>query len=498
MANEKLRTLLIEDDPEAALLIKEMLDKLDESPLSIERADNLSSALSRLKKGDINGVLLDLSLPDSQGLDTYKSIQAAAPEMPVVVLTGLMDNELARQAIRLGAQDYLVKGQVDGELLSRTLRYAMERKQAEKEIATARANLRALIENTSDMIWSIDRDYRLIVANSVYKASAEALYGKRPRPGSLVLDPETIPEGAFKMWKEFYDRALNGEDFVVETPSDQGDEGFLEVSYNPILNEQEEIIGVSAFAHDVTERILTNRLLRQAMVDYRRSNKDLKEFAYGISHDLREPLRMVISYLELLEQRYQGQIDPDADEFIGFAVDGANRMNLLIDDLLKYSRIGTRGKEFEATDCEKVLDDTMQDLVSVIEENEARVTHDPLPTVMADDIQLGRLLQNLIANAIKFHRDSPPVIHVSATREGLEWHFKVKDNGIGISPERHEQIFTIFRRLHTREEFPGTGMGLAISKKIVERHGGRIWVGSEPGQGSTFHFTIPVREVSGQ
>ncbi len=221
------------------------------------------------------------------------------------------------------------------------------------------------------------------------------------------------------------------------------------------------------------------------------SNTNLQQFAYVASHDLQEPLRMVSSYVQLLERRYQGKLDADADEFIGFAVDGARRMQQLINDLLEYSRVSTRQKPFEPTDVNVVMARVLETLKLNIEERHASVTHDTLPTVTADAQQLEQLLQNLVGNAVKFCKDRCASVRVSAAEEGKEWVFSVRDNGIGIETQYYERVFTIFQRLHTREEYPGTGIGLAICKKIVMRHGGRIWVESQPGNGSAFFFTIP-------
>lgn len=222
-----------------------------------------------------------------------------------------------------------------------------------------------------------------------------------------------------------------------------------------------------------------------------RSNTELQHFAYIASHDLQEPLRMVASYVQLLARRYKAKLDADANEFIDFAVDGATRMQALINALLEYSRIGTKGKPFQPAACEKILQIALKNLEVALRESGAMVTHDPLPEVLGDATQLAQLFQNLIANAIKFRGDKPPAVHIWAERTGKDWCFGFRDNGIGIDPQFSERIFVIFQRLHSKEEYPGTGIGLALCKKIVERHGGRIWVQSEPGQGATFHFTIP-------
>jgi light-regulated signal transduction histidine kinase (bacteriophytochrome) len=252
-------------------------------------------------------------------------------------------------------------------------------------------------------------------------------------------------------------------------------------------------VKLRGFMMDITERKRAEEVIERYAAKLKRSNEELEQFAYVISHDLREPARMVKSYLELLESRYQGQLDEKADMFINHAVDGAERMQEMINALLDLSRIGTRGEEPAPTDAEAVLKRTLNVLERAIEETEADVTHDPLPTVMADKAQLAQVFQNLVANAIKFRReDVPPRVHISAEREDDEWVFSVADNGIGIDPEQADRIFQIFQRLHTREEYEGTGIGLALCKRIVERHGGRIWVESKPGEGSTFTFTLPV------
>ncbi|MFN0073890.1 MAG: sensor histidine kinase, partial [Chloroflexota bacterium] len=242
-------------------------------------------------------------------------------------------------------------------------------------------------------------------------------------------------------------------------------------------------------AQDITDRVRTAEDLRRTVEELARSNADLQQFAYVASHDLQEPLRMVASYTQLLARRYKGKLDAEADEFIAFAVEGATRMQGLINDLLAYSRVGTRGAEARPTDASEVLRQVLHDLSPAIQESGAEITQDELPTLNIDPTQLRQLLQNLISNAIKFQGPEQPRISIGVSENAHEWRFMVQDNGLGIDPRHMDRIFVIFQRLHTREEYPGTGIGLAICKKIVERHGGRIWVESTPGHGATFFFT---------
>jgi len=249
---------------------------------------------------------------------------------------------------------------------------------------------------------------------------------------------------------------------------------------------------VGAQINLLVERTRAEDRLRKTSAELVRSNTDLQQFAYLASHDLFEPLRMITSYLQLLNERYASKLDRQAHEFIGFAVDGATRMNALIHDLLAYARVDLRGRAFGAVDCEKTFDAAIANLKLAIEENGTTISRGPLPTVLGDPVQLTQLFQNLLGNAIKFRGSQPPRIDIDAQLKDGEWLFVVRDNGIGIDPKHFDRIFVIFQRLHTRQQYGGTGMGLAICKRIVERHGGRIWVESTPGDGSCFYFTLPV------
>jgi len=253
------------------------------------------------------------------------------------------------------------------------------------------------------------------------------------------------------------------------------------------------LLGLAVLRRRVEER--TEALSRRT-IELERSNAELEQFANVASHDLQEPLRMVSMFAQLLADRYKGHLDGDADAFLGFLVEGAHRMRALIDGLLTFSRVQSAARELCPTDTEQILRHALADLMVTVAQSKAEVTHEPLPTVMADSSQMEQLFQNIVGNAIKFAGGTPPRIHISADRIGAQWIFSVRDNGIGIDPRYHDRIFGIFQRLHARDAYPGTGIGLSICKRIVERHGGRIWVESAEGQGATFYFSVPAVPAS--
>jgi PAS domain S-box-containing protein len=269
-------------------------------------------------------------------------------------------------------------------------------------------------------------------------------------------------------------------------------------SYTTVITDSKGVpTGACGAIMDISDRRQAQEALEQSALELRRSNEELQQFAYVASHDLQEPLRMVTSYLQLVEQRYKDKLDSDASEFIAYAVDGASRMKALINDLLMYSRVNTRQGQLNQFEVQTVLDRAMNNLQLRIEESGAIITHDPMPKITGDENQFTQLFQNLIGNAIKFRGEKIPEIHIGVRKDKREWVFCVKDNGIGIDKPYLDRIFIIFQRLHGQGKYPGTGIGLAICKKVVERHGGRIWVESSPGMGSTFYFTVPLRQERG-
>ena len=351
------------------------------------------------------------------------------------------------------------------------------------------ALLQAVLDSIGDSVIVVGANAEFLVFNP----AAERLFGHPPV--GILLDEWAATVGLYladgatmcPVDQNPLARAVRGEsiddaEFVIRRPG--GSElRRTTVTGRPLASIDPSLHGGVVVFRDTTE-------LWRTREEVARSNTELERFAYIASHDLQEPLRMVASYTQLLAKRYKGRLDADADEFIAYATDGAMRMKTLIDDLLAYSRVGTASNAFSSTDCEQVLSGCVRDLQPAIVESAAVITHDPLPTLSADRGQLAQLFQNLLSNALKFRGSDAPQIHIAATRTPSDWLFTVRDNGIGIASQFTDQIFVVFRRLHTRAEYPGTGIGLAICKRIVELHGGRLWVESHPGTGSTFCFTI--------
>jgi PAS domain S-box-containing protein len=380
----------------------------------------------------------------------------------------------------------------EGILVTAAIRDISVRKAAEKHLGQMEGRYRGLLEAAPDAMVVVNEGGDIVLLN--VQAEKQFGYHRDELVGQKVKN--IIPKG-------FAERLIaDGTRTAAEALAQQigtgielnglrkdGSEFPIEIMLSPL--ESTEGILVTAAIRDITTRKKTDA----HVLELNRSNEELGQFAYVASHDLQEPLRMVASFTELLARRYKGKLDSDADEFIGFAVDGARRMQRLIQDLLAYSRVATKGNDPVHTSSEEALRRAMMNLRAAIEESGALVTHDPLPTVMADERQLVQVFQNLIGNAVKYQNPGVPRIHISAARNAdKKWTFSVRDNGLGIDPQYFEKIFVIFQRLHKREEFSGTGIGLAICKRIVERHGGTISVESQLGHGSTFSFALAGSE----
>jgi len=371
-----------------------------------------------------------------------------------------------------------------------------ELEQRAAEINEARELFQQVVESMSEMLFLMDRTGHVVRVNpavvAVLQRSEAELVGK---PFAEVCGRPDIPGTPWQLLQRAPDGKLANLDIEIRAAT--GATVPVSVSVALVRDKRGKITGVLAVARDITERKRAEEALAHQAAELARSNAELGQFAYVASHDLQEPLRMIASFAQLLAKRYEGRLDADADEFIGYITDGAGRMQRLISDLLSYSRIGRTGKQLAPTDCAKVMDVVRSNLRAAIREAQAEITTDPLPMLLGNETQLVQLFQNLIGNAIKFRADRPVTVHLGATRQGKEWCFTVRDNGIGFDPQYADRVFMIFQRLHARSEYPGTGIGLAICKKIVDRHGGRIWVQSAPDNGTTFFFTLPAQDAPG-
>jgi PAS domain S-box-containing protein len=387
--------------------------------------------------------------------------------------------------------DYICLYAADGKIIGHfgVQRDISQRKQAEED--RQRTNL--ALSNAVEGISYLDPQGHYQMVNQAYASMVGY------QPAQLIGKPwvQTVhPEDLDRMIAA-YEYMLNTGKVEVEARGVRQDGSIFYKQLNMIsdYDREQKFIGHHCFMKDISSRKFAEAELERQQQDLARSNEELQQFAYVASHDLQEPLRMITSYLELLERRYQGQLDERANTFIAYAVDGAMRMQALIQDLLSYSRVGTRGKTLKLVDSEAIVQNALTNLRVAIAESGAAITCDRLPQVPGDPIQLTQVFQNLIGNAIKFRRNEPPQIQVGIQKTNSDWLFSVQDNGIGIDAKYIDRIFIIFQRLHSRTDYSGTGIGLAVCKKIVERHGGKIWVDSQPGQGSTFYFTIPDRAV---
>jgi PAS domain S-box-containing protein len=361
-----------------------------------------------------------------------------------------------------------------------------ERAVAERMLSARRRELDQLIDLNLDLFALIDAEGRLLRLNQAWTETLGCPLSDLPGTSCFdLVHIEDLP--AFRRAFAELPQGPAVSEFTCRIMRQDGSLRWLEWR-GTILGDQ-----VYAAARDITDRHLGEEANQTLTTELQARNRDLEQFATLASHDLQEPLRMVVAFTGLLARTCEGHLGEEADQYIGFAGDGARRMQCLIDDLLDYSRVGTRGKPLVFTSTGAALALALLNLQGAIQETAAVITQGPLPDLEADPSQLAALFQNLVGNAIKFRGPSPPEIHVAAAPENDRWHFTIKDNGIGIDPDNHARVFEIFKRLHPRSEYPGTGVGLAICKRIVERHHGSIWVASNPDRGTTFHFTLPSR-----
>jgi PAS domain S-box-containing protein len=479
---------LTKDNPEQQQQISNLHRLADqkiqyaESVIGLRRTKGLEAASYSMRTGEGQRIM-----------DEYRDVIRRMQDEELRLLV-LRDADAKR---RLGqTKAVLILGSVLGLVIASAAGWSVQRDSygrsvAEEALREAGERFRALADNISQLAWMADeKGYIFWYNQRWFDYTGTTLEEMAGWGWQKVHHPDHVQQVVAKISKCFQSGEIWEDTFPLRG-RDGNYRWFLSQAV-PIRDPEGKVLRWFGTNTDVTERKKSEEHLVKTVGELKRSNDELQQFAYVASHDLQEPLRMVASYTQLLAQRYKGRLDSDADEFIAYAVDGSNRMQGLIQDLLAYSRAGTNGKALREISSEKALKGALTNLQATIEESGAVVTHDLLPAITMDDLQLAQVFQNLIGNAIKYRSAEVPKVHVTATKNGgKEWIFSVRDNGLGIDPQYFERIFILFQRLHGRKEFKGTGIGLAICKKIVERVGGRIWVESQAENGSTFYFALP-------
>ncbi len=491
-----MRVLVVEDNPTQSTFARISLQRRG---LDVNCASTLDEAMHYLRKDSIDVVLLDLSLPDSSGIETFYKIKQIASGVPTVVFTGLDDQDIAIEALKNGAQDYLIKGLAGDDSVFRCLQYAIERNKVEVALRKSERRLRIILEHSYDAFASMDNQFNITDWNN----QAEKTFGfKRTEAlgrSLAIIAPHHLRKQYALQVDDFF-KASEGriQRYTTELIAQHKDGHEFPIEIVVFRIYEDESYMYCAFARDITERKHVaeelERRVQERTAELTQSNEELRQFAKIASHDLQEPLRAVQGFANLLQESTRDKLDQDSIEFIDYILDGTQRMQQLIQSVLVHSNIVNKDEISEdiATDCNGIIEEVLENLDATIKECHAKLEVDNLPTVAVERAQLIQLFQNIISNALKYRDKVAPQIFITAEKTVNEWLFSIRDNGIGIDPKYADKIFDMFARLHGKTKYTGTGMGLAICKKIVNSHGGKIWVESEVGQGCIFLFTLPA------
>lgn len=494
MDKPQRKILIMDDSAEDRGLFRQVLQQDADVTYLFEEANSGNRGLAVYQTFQPDCLLLDYRLPDLDGLQVLERLhkQTNSQTPAVIMLTGIGNEAVAVEAMKRGAQDYLVKDRLTLSRLRSAVANAIEKVTLGRTLEAQHQQLlyqAEILDQTHDAIITTDLDAVVMSWNK----GAERLFGYTATEmighPALMLFPQELHE-QFSSLVLAPLRERGQQDLQVRQHHRSGKELYVHVSLSFLRDKSEVPTGIIGYVIDITAHKQTEETLIRQTAELLRINDELQQFSYVVSHDLNEPLRTIVNFLDLLSGEMSGQLTPKEQEYIGFVRDGAQRMQQMITDLLAYTRAGRAVEQFTFVDCDALLARVLADLQLVIRESGATITHDPLPTLQGDTTRLGQVLQNLIGNAIKFRGQEPPRIHISAQHKAQHWQFCVHDNGIGIDPAQTKRLFQVFQRLHTRTEYSGTGIGLAICRKIVEQHGGQIWVESTIGNGASFFFTI--------
>jgi PAS domain S-box-containing protein len=491
--NTSGRILLADDNADMRQYIRRLLGEYYE----IEAVCNGAQALAAARERPPDLVLTDVMMPELDGFGLLYELRAsdATRTIPVILLSARAGEDARVEGLTAGADDYIVKPFTARELLARVSAHlsmnrlrieAADRERALRaEAEAAREQVTVILESVTDGFFALDEQWRFTYVN----AEAERTTGMTRSELIGRVFWEVFPETRGSDLEAPYRRAMADRVVIRLEHYYRPWQRWFEIRVSPAKDQ-----GVSVFFQDITKRKKNEEAVGRANAALRTANADLEQFAYSASHDLREPLRAVRIYCELLKQTYGGKLGSEADAMIGYCVDGTQRMNELLDDLLAYIQASSDfAAPTEAVSLEDPLAEALLNLDAAIADTGATISHDAMPVLPVAGVHARQLFQNLIGNALKYHGAAPPRIHVGARKDGATWIISVQDNGIGIDPEYQETVFELCKRLHAASQYPGTGVGLAICKKLVERYGGRIWVESELGKGSTFFFSIPEK-----